>query len=296
MAKLIKIDRNGSKHYEGMITCDRCGGRGYYAIAMRNNQPVLSPLDSGVCWKCGGAGKVHGTWIERTPEYEAKLAAKRLERHNKKMAELEAKQAERKAHADELNAVFFQKQGFNAEGKTWVVLGDTYQIKDELKALGCRYTTMIGWHIDHDLDGYDTLMVDVEDCFYTGADGIYHWQNWKTDVADKIKEATKQINRSKSDYVGKVGDKIRITATMTGLHFFKTQFGDQHIYTFTDIFNNVFVWKTTSYLDRITKNTCIPVQKGEKVELIGTVKDHSEYNGIKQTVLTRCKMVEKEGE
>ena len=49
MAKLIKIDRNGSKHYEGMVTCDRCGGRGYYAIAMCNGQPVLSPLDAGVC-------------------------------------------------------------------------------------------------------------------------------------------------------------------------------------------------------------------------------------------------------
>lgn len=86
-AKLIKIDRNGSKHFEGAVICDRCGGKGYYAIGVHNMQPVLSPHDGGMCWKCCGAGKVIGKWIERTPEYQAKLDAKR-------QAKLEAQQAE----------------------------------------------------------------------------------------------------------------------------------------------------------------------------------------------------------
>lgn len=94
MARLIKVDRNGSKHYEGMVTCDRCGGKGYYAIAVCNGQPVLSPVDGGVCFKCGGAGKVLGKWIERTPEYQAKLDARRKARQEARQAELEAKRAE----------------------------------------------------------------------------------------------------------------------------------------------------------------------------------------------------------
>ena len=89
MAELIKIDRNGSKHWRGLVQCDRCGGAGYYAIGTCNGQPVLSPRDAGVCWKCHGAGKVIETWIERTPEYQAKLDAKR-----------EAKRAERQAKID----------------------------------------------------------------------------------------------------------------------------------------------------------------------------------------------------
>lgn len=96
-AKLIKIDRNGSKHYEGAIVCDRCGGKGYYAIGMHNMQPVLSPHDGGVCWKCQGAGKVIGKWIERTPEYQAKLDAKRR-------AKWEAEQAKRDAEREEREA------------------------------------------------------------------------------------------------------------------------------------------------------------------------------------------------
>jgi hypothetical protein len=92
-AKLIKIDRNGSKHFEGEIVCDRCGGKGYYAIGVHNMMPVLSPHDGGVCWKCLGAGKVHGKWIERTPEYQAKLDAKRQAKREAERARLDAEQA-----------------------------------------------------------------------------------------------------------------------------------------------------------------------------------------------------------
>jgi hypothetical protein len=28
MAELIRVDRNGTKYYEGMIECDRCNGKG----------------------------------------------------------------------------------------------------------------------------------------------------------------------------------------------------------------------------------------------------------------------------
>lgn len=103
-AKLIKIDRNGSKHYEGHKECDRCGGLGYYAIGVHNNVPVLSPYDGGVCWKCFGSGKVLGKWIERTPEYQAKLDAKReakrkaaQEKWEAEQAKIEAERAEREA-------------------------------------------------------------------------------------------------------------------------------------------------------------------------------------------------------
>lgn len=96
-AKLIKIDRNGSKHYEGNVACDRCGGAGYYAIGVRNMQPVLSPLDGGVCWKCHGAGSVHAKWIERTPEYQAKLDARRKAKWEAEEAKIAAERAEREA-------------------------------------------------------------------------------------------------------------------------------------------------------------------------------------------------------
>ena len=83
--KLIKIDRNGSKHFEGYVTCDRCGGGGgsdHWAYT------------GWTCYKCGGAGKIWTKWIERTPEYQAKLDAKREAKREAHRAEEEAKRAE----------------------------------------------------------------------------------------------------------------------------------------------------------------------------------------------------------
>ena len=94
MATLIRIDRNGSKHWQGLVTCDRCGGKGIYHIGVHNGELIPAHPDNGVCYKCNGAGKVMSKWIERTPEYQAKLDAKR-------QAKLDAIAAEQKAQEEE---------------------------------------------------------------------------------------------------------------------------------------------------------------------------------------------------
>lgn len=77
-ATLIKVDRNGSKHFEGYIECDRCSGRGLYAVGVCNGQLMITRVDDGICHKCFGTGKVYSKWIERTAEYQAKLDARRV--------------------------------------------------------------------------------------------------------------------------------------------------------------------------------------------------------------------------
>lgn len=104
MATLIKIDRNGSKHFEGLMTCDRCNGRGWFAVGVHNGQLVPSHVDNAVCWKCHGAGKIHGKWIERTPEYQAKLDAKRRAKWEAEQARLDAEQARMDAERAEREA------------------------------------------------------------------------------------------------------------------------------------------------------------------------------------------------
>ena len=43
-----------------------------------------------------------------------------------------------------------------------------------------------------------------------------------------------------------------------------------------------FIWKSTSAFFNIAE--------GSKVRLRGTVKEHSDYKGTKQTILQRCKV------
>lgn len=101
-AKLIKIDRNGSKHYEGEVVCDRCGGDGIYKWgAIINGE---RPQYAGTCYKCAGAGKVFSKWIERTPEYQAKLDAKRRAKWAAIDAAAEQERKEREAREAEERA------------------------------------------------------------------------------------------------------------------------------------------------------------------------------------------------
>ena len=56
----------------------------------------------------------------------------------------------------------------------------------------------------------------------------------------------------------------------------------RYVHTFKDVNGNVFVWKTGRGINE--------EHKGEPLELKGIVKDHSEYDGEKQTVIKNCKL------
>lgn len=104
MATLIRVDRNGTKYYSGMVPCDRCGGAGGADAWVHTGWK---------CYKCGGTGKILGKWKEYTPEYEAKLEARRKAKaekwereHAEEIAKAEAErlakeEAERKAREAE---------------------------------------------------------------------------------------------------------------------------------------------------------------------------------------------------
>lgn len=95
MAALIRVDRNGTKYYEGYVTCDRCGG---------NGGSDAWKFTGWTCYKCGGEGRVLATWKEYTPEYEAKLTARREKKNAAFRAQQEAElakiEAERKAREE----------------------------------------------------------------------------------------------------------------------------------------------------------------------------------------------------
>jgi hypothetical protein len=87
-----------------------------------------------------------------------------------------------------------------------------------------------------------------------------------------------------SSHVGKVGDKIEVEVELLGSFA-----NDRGPYTtwfhrFKDAEGNVFTWSTATYIGDV----------GLKLALKGKIKDHTDFKGIKQTVLTRCTYEEKE--
>lgn len=67
-----------------------------------------------------------------------------------------------------------------------------------------------------------------------------------------------------------------------------------NVYTLADAEGNCYVWKSTSWLgawqDDGDGEDWVDADPGDKVTMRATVKEHSEYRGIKQTVINRPKV------
>ena len=98
-----------------------------------------------------------------------------------------------------------------------------------------------------------------------------------------MKQKEQKLNQDQakglSDYIGNVGEKITADIKESRLiTSWETLYGWTHLYKFVTIDNNVLVW----YASRAFE--------GEPKKITGTIKDHKDYDGEKQTVLTRCKL------
>lgn len=139
MATLVKIDKNGSKHFEGMIACDRCGGQGGSDAWQYTGY---------TCYKCGGTGKVFAKWIERTPEYEAKLAERRAAKIRARAAQEAEKQAEleraREAQRIEREREEARAKALKAVSQYVGVIGEKIEVEACFEKTAW-YDTRIGW-------------------------------------------------------------------------------------------------------------------------------------------------------
>jgi len=101
----------------------------------------------------------------------------------------------------------------------------------------------------------------------------------------KEQERKAEADKAPSDYVGTIKkrlefDSLRLVFSTS----FSGYYGVTYLYKFVDEAGNVLVWKTNSYFDWADGETVVSGK--------ATVKDHSEYRGVKQTVLTRCNFEE----
>jgi len=102
-----------------------------------------------------------------------------------------------------------------------------------------------------------------------------------------------------SQHVGNIGDRVEMTLTLDHTATWEQPsyagYGTDtmHIHAFKDTDGNTFIWKTSNGVYVALGNGQYKVaEKGNTVTLKGTIKDHSEYDGEKQTVLTRCKIID----
>jgi len=100
----------------------------------------------------------------------------------------------------------------------------------------------------------------------------------------KWAEAKKNRKDRKNEFLGQVGQKLEVEVTVKFLKELPnnySRYGCTHLHSMETDEGHSIVWFCTG----------TPLDKDQKVKIRGTVKRHSEYNGRKQTMLTRVKEV-----
>lgn len=273
----VPFDINGKPYIHVKKTCDRCV-KGIYVCRIENGAPVPHPAYSGVCLKCGGTGFiVDRARLYTKAEYEA------MERTNARNAE--KKEAARKAQIEtefaENKTKWLKDEGFDENGDTYIVTGDSYSIKEELKEAGFRFSKTLLWHKADPCDYADRcIKVNVSEIadFSAWGKGTFRSEAQKL-IKDRLDALKPKCN---SDFVGEVGEKLEeIPAVVESIRSFEGMYGPSRVITFIDEEENLYTWFTSS---------AIKFEKDDPVFLTGTIKEHKEYNGVKSTVLTRCKV------
>lgn len=164
MAKIVylRTDKNGTKYYAN-YTCPRCGGAG---------GSDKWAFTGWTCYECGGTGESPTPVIEKeyTPEYRAKLDERARKR-------AEAKRAKQVEEFNNNRLAIAEKYGFNPEGKIYVVTGNTYEIREELREAGAKYRGGINWYFLEKQDRYPTIELSYEECLNIYPE--YGTMSWK---------------------------------------------------------------------------------------------------------------------
>ena len=187
-------------------------------------------------------------------------------------------EAEAKANA------WLKREGFNEDGYTYVVKGETYSIKEELKADGFRFNKVLMWHQGTPPASYieegrvEEIHWSVLIGFFAWGDG-YYFPNAEEIVKSRttIKEEVPESYWYEEDVLEEVPVSLKTKVSYVG------KYGLSYIYTFVSEQDNYFVWFTTKELEMEQNTNCL---------LSGKVKNRQTYNGINQTIVTRCKVKE----
>lgn len=167
-------------------------------------------------------------------------------------------------------------------GVAYITKNATYEMKDEIHAIGGRYRRDLGWYFGDWCEKPDEkdLPLGVELVKIT-------WEEiGNPDGSFKPEDEVKAIVESKifpediSEFQGKVGDRLEFFALVEAKRNFELNGEEKVCYSFRDERENSYTWFTAA-----TSKT--QFEEGDAVTIRGTVKEHKTYKNVKQTVLTR---------
>ena len=109
---------------------------------------------------------------------------------------------------------------------------------------------------------------------------------WNKSLIREAERKAKAMKEAKSQHVGEIGQRITIDVDSTNIvTSWETDWGYVHLVKFVSTEGNIFMWKASSL-------NSFPDDLELVKKITGTVKNHDEFRGTKQTFLNRCKVIE----
>ena len=188
-----------------------------------------------------------------------------------------------------INAYGFEPS--NSLNATWKYIHDTYKETHESDPEAVRAIAWIKSLSNDDFTKSSYLfnlrqIIDADYCTPR------HFGLLASLIPSFRKEEAKRLQAERasvSNHVGNIGDRLSLTLTYTKSISYDSQFGGGYFHFFTDTDGNVFKWSTNKGMCFRMNNRTYSLEQGATVKLTGTIKDHDDYRGMKQTIITRCK-------
>lgn len=233
--------------------CHRCGGSGVYKM----------PWMSGVCFGCGGDGMTKKPTIYGYPK---DWSDEQIIEWNEKR---EKRNAEKRQRAAEKREAAIQENRETSIRANRAALPELFDAKDWVKSNPDRYVHRI---ITDMIDKSDWFVLSEKQC----------------DLFRKIWSEHDKSTEIKGSHIGTIGKRDVFDLTKTGETYFQGEFGITFVIFCTDADGNRVIIKGSGE----DAGELYSSEKGNQFKVKGTVKDHTERQGEKQTVLNRVKWID----
>ena len=164
-------------------------------------------------------------------------------------------------------------------GYITIFKGDTFNNQDYFQMSSARYARTWGWYfistepIPEDIpEGVEAVRLPWD--IVGNSDG--NLKN-ESEVAAAVESLL--YDDDVSEFQGEVGEKLELTVVVEKAIALDGYYGLQTLHVFRDYDGNCYVWITSARSWEV----------GSEHDIIGTVKDHKQYKGVRQTILTRCR-------
>lgn len=269
------FDKNGKPYVTVKAPCPRCSGKGIIIARVVNGRQIPVQPDGGICYQCGGR-----KYIQKDVRLYTEKEYDRMKESAEKQKEKKAakREAEMQANFEKNKSKWLEQNSFNEDGTCFIITGDSYSIKDELKAAGWRFSPQFLWH-KPDPAGYEDRVIkinieDIIECWNISGQPAFK------DNANQIIKSLLEKELPPSESIFYEKDRIEdIPVTLVKKNGFFGAYGWTNIYTFESEEHYLFVWFTSTEQDIAVGDSCF---------LNGKVKERKEYRDEKQTIVTRC--------